>query len=118
MVPDQRKEHKAKCDLLSHNKKVIIDLFKKLAHKQSFVSDTEAPSILKHPDIFGLGAAGASSKRVSFGGGGGVGSQSPHSSSSSTMTGMESPTHLFSDSEDSSVETYRIKAVLRGDMKG
>ena len=54
------------------------------------------------------------SKKVSFG----DRPYSPESSCSSTLTGLESPSHLYSDSEDSCVETYRIKSVLRGEMKG
>ena len=51
-----------------------------------------------------------SNKKVTF-------DSNPHSISSSTLSGNESPTHPFSDS-DSDVETYRAKAILRGEMKG
>ena len=46
------------------------------------------------------------------------GPNSPVSSNSSTITGHESPTHPFSDSEDSTVESYRVKGIMRGQMKG
>lgn len=115
VVPEQRQMHKQKCEVLAHNKKVLIELFKRLAMKESFISGTDAPSILKNTDIFSHnGVSTSHSKKVSFG----ERPNSPQSSCSSTLTGLESPSHLFSDSEDSSVETYRIKSVLRGEMKG
>merc|ERR550534_718441 len=97
VVPGKRKEHKVKCDVLAHNKKVLIELFKKLAHKESFLNDTEAPSILKNPEVFGNVSAAHNNtntsntnhtKKVSFGG---ENPTSPQSSSSSTLTGTESP---------------------------
>lgn len=115
VVPEQRLVHKQKCEVLAHNKKVLIELFKRLATKESFISGSDHPSILKNPDIENHnGVSTYHSKKVSFGG---ERPNSPQSSCDSTLTGHESPSR-FSDSEDSTVETYRIKSVLRGEMKG
>ena len=68
-----------------------------------------------HPDHpFAHTSECRKSKRVSFN----ERSKSPFSSCSSTLTGTESPLHPFSDSEDSCVDTYRVKSLMRETMKG
>jgi len=130
VVTEKRQMYKRKIDVLEHNKKVLIEVFKKLANKESFVSNPQKTGILKSKsDASSLSAPikrksdamsteedPLSPKKVSFH----SRPSSPLSSlsASSTITGIESPTHPFSDSEDSSVETYRVKSILRGEMKG
>ncbi|XP_057297259.1 ubiquitin carboxyl-terminal hydrolase BAP1-like [Hydractinia symbiolongicarpus] len=113
VVPEQRQVVKQKMEVLNHNKKVLIELFKKLAYKESFLSTSEASSALKpnlddHPFLRKTG------KKVAFD----SSPISPVSSGSSTVSASEIAGHAFSDSEDSCVETYRIKSIMRGKMKG
>ncbi|XP_065673583.1 ubiquitin carboxyl-terminal hydrolase BAP1 isoform X3 [Hydra vulgaris] len=107
VVPEQREILKEKLAVLSHNKKVLIELFKNLASKESFVSELPSPSaMLKdyppyHVDF----------PKIE------VESSSTHSHSSSTVQGPECGSNVYSDSEDSSVDTYRTKSLLRGTSK-
>ena len=79
-----------------------------LAHKESFVSDIKSMASFKEYQL----TQHVFKKPIYSG------PNSPVSSNSSTITGHESPTHPFSDSEDSTVESYRVKSIMRGQMKG
>ena len=109
VVPEQRESFKEKLAILSHNKKVLIELFKNLASKESFVSDLPSPSaMLKDYPPYHVDFPKIESLETA---------SSTHSHSSSTVQGPESASNMCSDSEDSSVDTYRTKSLLRGVSK-
>jgi len=119
VVPEQRHLFKDKIDILRHNKKVLIEVFKNLADKESFViSPLVNDASLKesdplHPFPKKSKSGKRNKKSVSFS------DESPLSpdnfSNVSTITGTESVTHPLSDSDgDSDIESYRIKSILRG----
>ena len=48
VVPEKRKEYKMKMEIFSHNKKILIELFKELAMKESFVNDPSCADLIKY----------------------------------------------------------------------
>lgn len=96
-------------------------LFVQLAGKETFVTDASTVDILKtsdpnhpFPERKLLRRKRKAGKSVSFVDRNTSGPLSPQSTSSSTLTGQESESRMFSDSEDGSVNTYRIKSMMRG----
>jgi len=123
IVPEQRKVYRDKMEVLWHNKKVLIEVFKKLSHEESFIQDSKSTTLFdtskeNHPLLKTKRKRSSTSDKTTehkqsteY-----KGPQSPISSSSSTLTGQESPTNPLSDSDDSSADTYRIKAMMRGQL--
>eukprot|EP00794_Sanderia_malayensis_P006149 gene6149-6855_t len=115
VVADRKEEYHTKLEIMRHNRNVLIEVFKQMAADMTCIPDPPKSGILKQnpgeaepqgiPEE--LLHRSNQNKKVTF----------ASSTSSSTLTGNESPTHPFSDS-DSDVETYRVKSVLRGDMRG
>lgn len=122
VVADRRKEYGKRLEIMRHNRNVLIEVFKKIAAEISHLPEPPKSGILKQnasdtdpqglPDEL-IPYRGGPNKKVTFA----SQHKSPRSTGSSTLTGNESPTHPFSDS-DSDVESYRIKSILRGEIKG
>ncbi|XP_065067367.1 ubiquitin carboxyl-terminal hydrolase BAP1-like [Rhopilema esculentum] len=122
VVADRQWEYEKKLDIMTHNRNNLINVFKKMAANMTLTPEPPKSGILKQnaPEGEVLGIPEelmpnrSPSKKVTFA------SQhvsAPKSTDSSTVSGNESPSHPFSDNE-SDVESYRLKSLLRGEMKG